>query len=487
MPRLQTRYFVIAVGLLVLALWSRLHGHLGDELWWDEVLTRTRYATGDAFAAFRDYSEPNNHILFSVWLSLWIWLDAHLRGVMLVQCLLTLPLLMGTASRLAGRRVAVVAGLLFVCSSITPTFALQLRGYGASWIPLLLALYALLRRSEGGGWGWLLLYAGSVTVAIGIVPTNALACAVLVAWYLLRPRPWGERALVLLAPALGLLVYVPVWGDLLDHMRGFKAHQTRGQLLAAWLLGLGQDFWPLLGAMAGGLWLIARRINRPLGRVRGIARQRLAFVGAAFGAPVMALQLLQNTPFPRTLVPALPFFCIAIAIPLGALCVAAARRSRALGLTIAILIGLCGLRAATRPRVPSTEPRPQTLTEAYYHRAFRPSQVAREQIRLEAAGPPPLLFTGRSDPLALSWAQRNLALARGKPPRAHPPLLVVGGSEFQKLSLPDDLRGRRVVVVSHDDASALKVSESLRLKLETPPELVSDTGFFKLYELHARF
>ena len=113
--------------------------HLRDEVWYDESYTLDYFATGNLGHAFTRYHEPNNHILFSALLSVWRGVtDAApvLRLLPLMFFLVALVLLAAGAARLAGGVAGMLAGMLFATSHVTLNFALQLRGYGPSWLPV---------------------------------------------------------------------------------------------------------------------------------------------------------------------------------------------------------------------------------------------------------------------------------------------------------------------------------------------------------------
>ena len=176
--------FVLAAAAAIIA-----RQHLAHQFWYDEAYTLDHFATGEAIQAFCDYHAPNNHILFSACLSLWRrFLTRYGGPYLFLRFLPYLFFLVSTAAtasvfrRLSGGAVGGIAAALFASSHVTYNFAVELRGYGPSWLPVVLSLGAAHRFCQTPGWRAAAAYALAASCAVGIVPTNILACAVVAAW-----------------------------------------------------------------------------------------------------------------------------------------------------------------------------------------------------------------------------------------------------------------------------------------------------------------
>lgn len=349
----------------------------------------------------------------------------------------------------------------------------------------LLALLADLRRPRG----WTLAaYAASAALAVGILPTNVLPFGVLALWALSLSacsRAWrsrralGRLAALCLAPGLGFLWYALVLDRLGAHALGTVTPFTVGGVLAEWhtatLAGLGWA-WPVLPFGLIALLLDARR---EASWAPESPRGRLLFVLVCACAPPLFLTLMRQVPFARTLVPLLPLWYGAVAILLAAACGAAARAApvpaQAAGALFMAVLSLTACLRETRgdgygERHPAGT-KPHGLYDQYYHHDFRPSLAARE-IRRLASGRPTVVLTDDADLWALQAYGADRAGAR---------LLYEGALTLREEDAAE-LARFQVLLLTYGDAAARAMAARLLLPTPESLRLVSDTGFFKIYD-----
>ncbi|MFH0910187.1 MAG: hypothetical protein V1918_01570, partial [Planctomycetota bacterium] len=108
------------------AAFAFLFPHLYDDVWYDEGYMLERFATGRVWDAFTDYHLPNNHILYTVALSLWKRMlgssagsVAALRAPLLVLFAATLILLPKARRRMGETEGASLGVMLFATSPVT--------------------------------------------------------------------------------------------------------------------------------------------------------------------------------------------------------------------------------------------------------------------------------------------------------------------------------------------------------------------------------
>lgn len=260
--------------LLAIAALLRLH-RLGDELWYDEIVTQIRVAGLDLRGIATTYESQNQHLLYSLLARVAIValgdtpavlrLPAALFGVLSVWALWLL------GRDLLTRREALLAAGLLAVSDLHVWFSQNARGYTALLFATLLSSRLLLRalaRERRQDW---LAYAVVAALGLWVHLTMLFVLAghaILVA----RRLPSGGRAAWrarVVGPVLGfggavalaLLLYAPVVPSLL----AVNATEGRDGVVAAWsssrwvlgevLRGLSDAFvhpWLALYAVALG-------------------------------------------------------------------------------------------------------------------------------------------------------------------------------------------------------------------------------------------
>lgn len=504
-PAARSRSVPAAAALAALAVLAALLlavPHLADQLWYDEAYTLEFFASGGLGRAFGDYHAPNNHVLFSAALSLWAPLAggaAALRLLPLAAFLAAVAVLWLAVDRLAGPLAATLAALLLAAGHVALSFALQLRGYGPSWLPVAGALAAAAMHLEKPRLSTAALYAACASLAVGLLPTNLLAVSVTGVWAAAllaagAPRLTWRTALhsagLLAAPLPGLVCYLGVWGQFLQQARSFDPHtgltrlEVAGSLPAATL----PEVWWLWPLVAVGLAVLAIGARRERSWSPRSPRGQLLFVAACLAVPPAALLAAPRAPFPRTLVPLLPLWWTAAALPAAA---ALRRAGQALGpraalapaaVVFAALPAMAALREADGAgywlRHPRAEDRPQDLHDHYYHHGFRPAEAVAALRDLARRGPC-LALTDEAD----IWSLR----------RCSGGAVAYYRAGWLARPWPDQARGRAVFIVTCSPERARKVAEHLAavapedMRPAGPPREIRNTGFFKIYECPTRW
>ncbi|MBX9792193.1 MAG: hypothetical protein K2Y37_24995 [Pirellulales bacterium] len=308
------------------------------DLWYDEVYTLVHFVHRPWTEIVTDYSAPNNHIAYSLFLRpLWL-LGAQpleLRLVSYALAVATLALVFALGLRMAGRNVAVLATALLGLSQMYLSHAIQVRGYGLSML-LVLALANLAAaawHATIGRWRPVGIVLCSAT-SLYTIPTNLLFIVPVALWGVWlawrrhgRQRAGIEAGLWGGGLLLGAALYLPVLEQLRAHSAGAPRPSPWGtlQLAGDVLWGAGHDAWPLAPLFLIGLAgsIVAWR--------RGLAPLRLNLISFVALAGVGSLAIawaLGISPFVRNFCPLLPVLAIGAAWLVDESLVAAVRWAR---------------------------------------------------------------------------------------------------------------------------------------------------------------
>ncbi len=438
--------------------------HFTDELFYDESYT-LEWSAGSS--AFFHYREPNNHVLFGAALGLW----RHVLPLRLLPAVLfagAILLVVASGVRLAGRTGGLLAGLVFATSHVTIEFALQLRGYGPSWVPVAAGWFALLLDRNELRWRRAALYTAAAFIGVGILPTNVVPFAILSGWSVATALACRDRralapaALMAFAPAAGFLCYLGIWSQLVRMARTYTSSASVPSVFAEWHAATLLDLWWAWPAAIAGMFLLARE-----SRATSLLWLLCAIV------PPAAYALAANVPYTRTLVPLLPLWLgligVAAATALGRLASWHAHAPRAAAAIMVIaLLGTAVWREATGAGYESRHPegaRPMSVYDNYFHHRFRPSEAALAVARHAGTGPL-LILTDDSDHEALRRALCRHGLA-GQLLVVNPAMRASGTEDW------------RVLLVTRGPGHAQLMVD--RTELGRRPRLVADTGFFKVY------
>ena len=139
---------LLVVGILLVATLLRLH-ELGDELWFDEIITWLRVSRLDAGAILTTYESQNQHLLYSLLargaLVLFGDTPAALRAPAAAFGVLSIAALYPLGRDLLSRREALLAAALLAVSQQHVWFSQNARGYSALLFFTLLSSWLLLR------------------------------------------------------------------------------------------------------------------------------------------------------------------------------------------------------------------------------------------------------------------------------------------------------------------------------------------------------
>jgi mannosyltransferase len=226
--------WLLPVGLAAVLALYRLDV---QPMWWDEWLSR-RVATAPRaeFIAWITGSEAYSG-LYYILLRGWSKLGTDAVTLRLFSVILTVAAVgaaYALANRLFGRRVAVVASLLMATNSFVIRYAQETRAYSLAMLLVIVATYALVWASEGGGRRWLAYLAAGVGAAyahlfsLGVIAAHAVR---------------GGRTWLIVAAAIGVLA-API--AILD----FAVGPPRTFITQPTI----DDFGRQLTLLQGGLW-----------------------------------------------------------------------------------------------------------------------------------------------------------------------------------------------------------------------------------------
>lgn len=313
---------------------------LTADLWYDEVITLGDYVLdGNTPSSLRQiftgYPAPNNHVLFSA--ILWVWvrlvpcmLEPVLRLPSLIFALATVLWIAFAWRRWLGTPTAFFAATLMAASPVYLHFALDLRGYGLSILLATVAVggaMAILDRPEAkSGHLWC---AGSAFLLPLVMPTNALlpiALLLFIAaarWRAKAPlaRIWPDLLPTGGALVLGCSYYLLIWQQLTaawENKPGFVSPwPVAGELasgFAAHLLPAGV----LLLAVAVLRWRPAasRHLHTAAADATVPAGCGALLAGTSVMVMIATLWLMRPVPYARVFLPFLPVFTLAVSLSL---------------------------------------------------------------------------------------------------------------------------------------------------------------------------
>ncbi len=474
---------------------------IANPIWYDEAYTLEQYATGQLSDAFTTYDAPNNHVLFSALLSLWkTWvvpgtpeIPYYLRPLPILLYAASVLVLTLAAWRMAGRRAALIAGLLFATSHVTLNYAAQLRGYGFSWLPVAGAIWLTwldARRPRRWTLGGVVLLAG---VAVGIVPTNALVIGILAAWRILLDGPRRPRAgrlvryaVFLAAPLAALPVYLPNAAAFIETLRGHETAFTATGNAGEWWRATMIDLWWLWPVLAVGVALAGLRALRAgeaaPDRTPEPSAAAFHLLLASAVLPLLAWWALPNVPYPRTLVPLLPVWFLAWGLlAADALQVLRAMTGRTTAFVAAALIAVLLVVTAVRREATNARyverfapgEKPFDLYDQYpLDPRFDPDAAAR-WVRAQAMARPVFVLIDDTD----LWGIRHALTFFPTDPQFRIGYYRIrgGGERFAEVAA-----GRLVLLLTRNPAEARGMMRHLELPGRMTPALY-DGGFFRVY------
>lgn len=400
----------IAIGtLLVLP-------HLGDAIWQDESYTLLNFSSRGFYYPFTVYPIPNNHVLLSALLSQW-WSpgDAvpHLRFPFLLAYMATLGTLGWAAYRSFGTLAAIACVLLFAGSTIATSFAVQLRGYGLSWLSVALMLWALPAYAVHRRWRHILIYNAAAWVLLALIPTNLIVYAVCASWGCVLVWQNSLPALekikqsltIVMGPLFGLFAYMHIWQQILEASGHAYSDWERWDAYAEFARVFLSDWWLCLPLFFWGIYRLCADANG-----ERTARAGLALLVALVVIPLLFLFGAKQPLFPRSLVTLLPIVCV----------IAGLLASRALrqqddashrGLIVLVLLaaGSLWMRSMGMGCTAASDvSRPGNLCEQYYQQNYHPAAIA--SFIIDHSFGHPLIVSSYEAMFALGFLDTNYRL-----------------------------------------------------------------------------
>jgi hypothetical protein len=472
--------------LLVLVGLASVIPHLSDEVWQDEAWTLLNFSKHGFLYPFFDYHLPNNHVLLSAVLSLW-WQPGdsilHLRLLPFICLALTLPAIYFAARNLFGPEAGLFTLAMFVSSDVTETFALQLRGYGFSWLPFCVLLLAIPRYARGGGFlaGTSCVLAMAVSVAI--LPTNLVFNLALTLWggvILILHRSQGnalrwERVFVLLLGSLlGLAAYAITWEQLVYFAQVKLSDWTVPGLVSHWLWATQSGFLWLMPVILIGLVAMIRHAASLSDVEQNQTLTGVFLPMVVIGIVLLWLAVATSVPFPRTLAAALPLWYVSM----GILCAAgwqilvSVTRPHHGQWALLLVIFFCPVYAAHTQACSGTGAASNysaDLCTQYFQQDYHPTKTMALLRELVKNNPLPVVtdFEGR---YALGFIAVN-----DKQTTVSPMLY---------LNWPEHVKTAEILyaplVVTRDEIELDRILKAIDLSHVSYTKLAS-TGFFKIY------
>jgi len=317
-------WFIILILLGIVGGIFLIYPHLADNIWQDEAYTLIKFSTSGPFYPFTNYHVPNNHPLFSSLMSLWWgWGDSivHLRLLPFLIFIFVLALFAYTAKRLGGPVAAIFATIMFATSQVTENFALQIRGYSLSWLPVTACLLALPHYIEHGHKKWIILFIISSAVCIAIIPSNMFICLAFVLWgfslIFLNKKLYIRQKLlqvllILLGPLLGMVSYSLIWNEVIKESQKKWSMWNYSEIIQHWTWATISDFMLLIPFILFGALLLFKGALTDKSLSIGSPRNQLLLLSSLIISFLFWMIISPNPPFPRTFVPFLPvwYFCI---------------------------------------------------------------------------------------------------------------------------------------------------------------------------------
>jgi hypothetical protein len=330
-------------------------------------------------------------MLFSAILSKW-WEPGdsliYLRSLPLGVFILSLLLVAIAAEKLGGILVAILTTVMFSASNITESFALQLRGYSISWLPITTVLLVMPLFAQYGNWYWAIIYLFAAAASVAIIPTNILICLVFMLWGIVQVfncqevrmhTKWCRALTIFLGPFLGLLIYVPVWEKFADHSHNYISSWSKVAVLQHWIWASLFEYVWMAPILLLGLVSQVYKARRDKDFSIGSPRNNLTLFIVTVAALPAWLVVLPSSPYPRNFVPFLPVWYFLAALLFVSGWSFLFQRKQRLGrvvfipLAAAAFVYTLSLRPCTSFGI--NKEFPQDLCRQFYHEQYYPTKT----------------------------------------------------------------------------------------------------------------
>ena len=247
--------FYVRWGLLVVILVFSMLGieYLTSDLWFDELITLFDFSSKPRLRdIFLSYPVPNNHVLFSF--ILWLWLhvaDFSVSEIMLrlpnyLIAIATLTVFFYNGKAMLGDSGAVLLVLTLAISPVYLAFFYQLRGYGLTVLLALIATVGSFHIGSDSIRKGMIYYIPSAFLLPCVIPTNIflnISLYLFIVIVLLQKREVQRHVFLLVALGFsslgGVIVYFPILSDLIKATRTTVAWTSPWSLCAHLLLAVG--------------------------------------------------------------------------------------------------------------------------------------------------------------------------------------------------------------------------------------------------------
>lgn len=453
---------------------SQVFPHMGDPVWQDESYTLLNFSSRGFFYPFTNYHLPNNHVLLSALLSGWSPGDAvsHLRLPLFLAFVASMALLVWTTVRNFGATAAIATTLLFALSTITANFALQLRGYGLSWLPVGLMLWALpayvIHRKKGAG----LLYSLAGAGLLALLPTNVIVYGVFLVWgwALIFFSSWSIREkrkqllLIILGPMSGLLAYLGIWSQVLAASGHGFSDWGKFALVVEFARTFFSEFWLLLPFVFVGCYFLISEIRQGSKQ----AYIELALALSLLIVPALFLLIVKQAPFPRNLVPLLPVICVVTGVMVAKGWQTCTNISFLRNVPLLAILAIATFTLKfLGPGCESVSEinRVSNLCRLYYQQDYQPEAVA-QYILNHPVGRDSVIVTGYEGLYALGFLQINYDLGMHL--------------ENYRNYWPSSLKQGLPWLVTAGDAGLSHMLQQMNVNALLYRQAL-DTGYFKIY------
>ena len=320
--------------------------------WFDEVLTLGWLTLGFAKIPFT-YPIPNNHIVYTMLLSLWNSAGGTLTDnwilFLRLLSLMTGSIALWLSSRILIRRGGLISGAacsaLLAVSGPMVLFSTALRGYAAALLFCIAAFLAaehwIKRKTVCGS---AVLYLLFCWLAVGVMPTALFTLLAGALFFLPALRDPEKRMRWILLAAIPVLCvplfYAHIFGKLVAASRLREGWAGYGAAYWNLYAAFGVSVLPLLAAASAGAWKLWKR--RPALRLRLLGFLLIALM------PLFLLIPANVPPFPRIFLPFFGIWCIILVIPAREYFRTAGRIGTILFLLTVLLLSLIHISEPTR-------------------------------------------------------------------------------------------------------------------------------------------
>lgn len=291
-------------------------------IWFDESLTLSILTANDGIPElYQAYEVPNNHIVYSIVLSLWIKFLTLFDPAVTVF-LFRIPSLAAAYGTLfivwklikqktSSPVVATSCAMLLGASFPFLIYGSAVRGYMLGTFLVLVALYALEKMSENGKWRYLVAFSALAILSVGVAPTFLAALAA-VFMFCLVPLLRAKRYAIIIASGLIIAFCIPVfYGGIISKL--LSCADLREGWFSRWYA-----MFNLYGAFAVSFFIVILFAVLNASKYK-IDKIDFAVKSAIIFMPFLIFLTFPFPPFPRVFFPFLAIWLVMAGRSLGGL------------------------------------------------------------------------------------------------------------------------------------------------------------------------